>query len=239
MKKPEATTYLIAALVICVIATVIGVSTGGVKAETPQTQNDANDADATAQAIRRGGLKEIARIKKHYTGIFDPNYDLINFDIESLARYSAAVVTGRPTASKSQLSANGLLVITEYEIAIQEVIKGVPPPNYTVKITVPGGKVEFEDGTSAELLTPGFGNLTIGVSYLLFLHPRRDGDDTYSLTAGPQGLIELPTDGGHVKTYGRSTDAVVKETKDDNVRSLLEKVHKATEKWPQPATCCS
>jgi hypothetical protein len=239
MKKPKTTTYLIMAFVICALTAVVVISIGAVKAQKPQAQNNGNDDETARLALRRGGLRAAAKIKGHYTTTFDPNWDLSNFDIESLAKHSAAVVIGSPTTSKSQLTADGLLVITEYEVSIREVLKGTIPPNNTVKVTVPGGKVEFEDGTSAEVITPEEGHLTISGSYVFFLHQNADGGDTYRLTGGPQGLIEFPTDGGHVKSHGRSTDAVVKETKEDNVRSLHDKVRKAAEKWPQPGNCCS
>jgi hypothetical protein len=58
-------------------------------------QNSASDDhDAVRDALRRGGIREAARIKGHYVGEFDPHWDFGRFDIEALAKNCAAVILG-------------------------------------------------------------------------------------------------------------------------------------------------
>jgi hypothetical protein len=73
-----------------------------------------------------------------------------------------AVVVGTPTDSKSQLAAGGELIMTSHDILVQEVIKGNIAPESIIKVKLPGGSVQFDDGTSAEMRTPGFEHVEKG-----------------------------------------------------------------------------
>jgi len=108
-------------------------------------------------ALRRGGYREAAKVKGHYVGDFDPHWDFGLFDIESLTKISVVVVVGVATrALPSRLAANGQLIVTDYEISVRETIKGKGLAGGKIKVSLPGGKMEFEEGTSAELRTPQF-----------------------------------------------------------------------------------
>src|SRR6476469_7022655 len=106
--------YILAALVIFVVATV-AISIGVVGARQSQTpaDRDANPGQVKA-ALRRGGIREAAKLKKHYVDTFDPNWDLVQLDVEGLTKSSLAIVTGTPMTSSTQLSKDGQLVITNY-----------------------------------------------------------------------------------------------------------------------------
>lgn len=161
------------------------------------------------------------------------------FSLEELTKNSVAVVVGIPIRSKSKLSDSGQSVLTEYEVGVQEVIKGEIGQGDTIKVSLPGGKVDFEDGTSVELNTPGFERMANQSTYVLFLYAKHDGGDAYLLTGGPQGLFEIPSNGANVKPHGRPTDTAVKEVKDKTVQSFLEEVRGQAKKWPKPGKCCS
>src|SRR5438067_7391207 len=122
MRKQSPITYVLVAAVIFAAAMIV-MNIYAVRAEKPEAQGSAKDEDQeVTEALRHGGYREAARIKGHYVGNTDPNWDWALFDIEALTKNSMAVVVGIPQRSKSQLSPSGLSVVTEYEVAVQEVI---------------------------------------------------------------------------------------------------------------------
>src|SRR5829696_7018811 len=134
-------------------------------------QNSASD-DQTAvrDALRRGGIREAARIKGHYVGEFDPHWDFGRFDIEALAKNSAAVIMGTPTKKvSSRLSQSGQTILTDYEVEVREVFKGQVSVGSSITVALPGGFIEFEDGTTAELKAHEFEPMKLGATYTIFL----------------------------------------------------------------------
>lgn len=209
-------------------------------AQQPQSQQKSvDDSRKLRDAFRRGGYREAAKIKGRYTDTVDPNWDFGLFDIEALTKKSAAVVVGVPSESARRLSASGDLITTVYEVLIQDVIKGNISTGSTIKVSLLGGTVKFDDGTIAEVETPGFERMSNGKTYLLFLYANKNGDEALILTGGPQGLFEFSSDGRSVKAHGRPTDPAVKQLKDKDKTEFLKEVRKQAEKWPQAGDCCS
>jgi hypothetical protein len=191
-------------------------------------------------ALRRGGYREAARVKGRYVGDFDPHWDFGLFDIESLTKNSVTVVVGVATRqSPGRLTAGGQLIVTDYEISVRETIKGSVIAGEKIWVSLPGGKMEFEDGTSAELRTPDFEHIKAGRTYTLFLTEDQSEAGMLTLTGGPQGLVQMSADGAHVSSHGRSADPVFREVKDLDAESFLREVRKQAYKWPQPGKCCS
>ena len=157
------------------------------------------------------------------------------------------VVVGVPLDNRSKLSTAGFIAETVYDVKIQEVLKGEGfRPGDTVKVALPGGKVRFEDGTTAETVTPEFEKMRNGGTYVLYLGTRPAGNGAlypdsrvvvYNLIAGPQGLFELSTE-GKVRSHARPTDTVAKETKDKHVTMFLTEARALAEKYPRPGKCC-
>jgi len=201
-----------------------------------QNQNG-DEQKKMADAIRRGGYKEAARIKGHYVGTVDPYWDWASFDLETLTKSSAAVVIGIPEKSKGQLNSNGEMIVTQFDVRVKETIKGTHAENSVVKVALLGGRVDFEDGTSAELRTRDFEPMLEGRKYLLFLYANRNGSDVYLLTGGPQGLFELKGQAG-IKAHARPNDPAVKEVQNLNEDGLREKVKDYAHKWPESQQCC-
>ena len=201
-----------------------------------QNQNG-DEQKKMADAIRRGGYKEAARIKGHYVGTVDPYWDWASFDLETLTKSSAAVVIGIPERSKGQLNSNGEMIVTQFDVRVKETIKGTHAENSVVKVALLGGRVDFEDGTSAELRTRDFEPMLEGRKYLLFLYANRNGSDVYLLTGGPQGLFELKGQAG-IKAHARPNDPAVKEVQNLNEDGLREKVKDYAHKWPESQQCC-
>ena len=219
------------------IVLVILSALAGIGTSQSQTPPNVDEHKRLVEAIRRGGYREAAKVKGRYIGVKDPSWDL-NFDLETLTKTSAAVVIGVPQRGISQLSSDGSEITTNYNVRVDSVIKGSLALNSIFEVSLPGGRVDFEDGTSAEIQTPGFERMRNGKKYLLFLYANRNGSDVFLLTGGSQGLYELTTS-GKVLAQGRPTDQTVKETQNKNLEGLLEEIRIYVEKWPQAKGCCN
>lgn len=234
-------TLLAACLVAAVLFAIIGISR--TPAQLLGTQEPSgDDFRAVRDALRRGGLREAAKLKGHYVGDFDPHWDSGRFNIEALTKNSMAVVAGRIVKKLgSRLSDEDQLITTDYELVVIDTLKGGPADGDTITLGLIGGSIEFDDGTSAELRTPNFEHVKPGSVYLLFLGESEHGPNEFTLTGGPQGLVEIMMD-GTLKSHGRPTDPVVLETKDPKTgkskASFLREVRKAVMKWPGPGKCC-
>lgn len=172
-----------------------------VRSQGTQSSTDSQER-AMIEAVRRGGLREAARIKGRYVASINTSYWL-KFDLESLTKNSAVVVIGTPLSSVCRLTPDGEQITTEYQINIKEVIKGNVLPDEKVNLSLPGGTVVFEDGTSAEIRTPDFERLENGKTYILFLSRKKGAADSFVATGGAQGLFELPADKSGVKPIRR------------------------------------
>jgi hypothetical protein len=223
-------------LILVGVLVFLAVSSGISKSQTQKLTN-ADEDSKLVEAIRRGGYREAAKLKGHYVGTVDPNWDWTNFDLETLTKNSVAIVIGIPEHGKAQLSSTGDMITTDYDVRVQEVIKGTLSLDTLIKVSLPGGKVDFDDGTSAEIQTPGFDPMVIAKKYVLFLYPNRNGSNILLTTGGPQGLFELqPT--GKVKAHGRPTDGVVKEVENKDAESFLNDLRVFAQRWPQSKVCC-
>lgn len=227
-------------ILVVLIITLLGLPALSVNGQQTNRQGSTpDDFIQIRDALRHGGYREVAKVKGHYVGDFDPHWDFGLFNIESLTKNSAVVVVGvATTALPSRLTAEGQLIVTDYEIAVRETIKGIIAGD-KIKVSLPGGEMEFEDGTSAELKTPGFEHIRVGQTYTLFLTEDHSQAGVFTLTGGPQGLVSIPSYGVHVKSHGRQTDPIFEQVKELDAESFLQEVRRQAEKWPQPGKCCS
>lgn len=202
-------------------------------------QNVASDDHNTVRdALRRGGIREAARIKGHYVGEFDPHWDFGRFDIEALAKNSAAVIMGTPTKKVgSRLSQSGQTILTDYEVEVREAFKGSESAGSSITVALPGGSIEFEDGTTAEVKAVGFEPLKLGATYTMFLSESAAASNVYTLSGGPQGLIEIVND-RKLKFHGRQTDPMSEESEGKDKETFLKEVRDKSAKWPLPGKCC-
>lgn len=102
-----------------------------------------------AEAIRRGGILEAAAVSGHYIGMVSAEPENNVTSLAQLVAWHGLIVIGRIQSSRAWLTADGGTVVTDYLIAVERVLKGDAAPHITVSI--PGGRVTFEDGTTATL----------------------------------------------------------------------------------------
>src|SRR5258706_3465706 len=199
-----------------------------VRSQEPNPQDMPAD---DSEAIRRGGLREAARIRGHYGGIRTTIY-FLKYDLESLAAHSGDIIIGTPIDNTVHLSADGQMITSWYRINILQALKGKRQPDETVTISLPGGKLTFEDGMSAEIKTPDLETMQNDQKYVLFLSPILAVDGTFTLLGGSQGLFEIENKTNLVKPNGYPLDPVRKH-KDQYADAFLKKIRATVKKYPE------
>ena len=104
---------------------------------------------------------------------------------------SAAVLIGTPQTNISKLTPDGTNITLDYQVKVEYVYKGNLRESDIVTISLPGGMVKFEDGSTAEVRTPGFRKMQDGKTYALFLATK--ANNAFVPIGGPQGIFEIPT----------------------------------------------
>ncbi len=202
-----------------------------------QQKPGSDDAFELRKAFERGGLREAAKLKGFYVAEYNPHWDWGQFDVESLTKNSAAVIVGRFTRKLDARLLDGKVILTDYEVAVEELLKGDIKPAETIVVSLPGGRIYFEDGTSAEQTTPTFEHPLIGRAYTLFLMQEAALPSVFLLSGGPQGMFDIE-DSGSVKSRGTPEQPSVIETKGKNRESFMNNVRQLGRKWPNPGKCC-
>jgi hypothetical protein len=206
--------------------------------QQPTTQDQTvEDKLALRDALRRGGLREAAKLKGNYIAEFDPHWDFGFMDTETLTKGSAAVVVGRFTKKLDPRLLEGSLICTDYEVTVDELIKGDLNQKKVIVVTIPGGRISFEDGTSAEQTTPTFEQPRIGRAYTVFLMEEQAIPSIFFLYGGPLGLFDIE-DSSSVKSHGKPDYPAAVESNGKNRELFLENVRKLARKWPKPGKCC-
>ena len=112
-------------------------------------------------------------------------------NLSALVGESAAVLIGTPQTNISRLTADGTNITLDYQVKVEYVYKGNLRESDIITISLPGGMVKFEDGSTAEVRTPGFRKMQDGKTYALFLATK--GNNAFVPLGGPQGIFEIPT----------------------------------------------
>lgn len=226
-----------------IVLTVMGLAqTGrqesqGIKQESQSSQYEKKIA--LRDALRNGGIRAAAELDDNYVGILEPNPDWLKYDVEKLTKNSQVVIIGIPFKNRGKLSKNGESLYTLYDVQIQEVLKGNVDVGNAVKVALPGGKVSFANGTTAEIRTPGFVKMLNGRTYALYLDESSEGDDIYFLTAGPQGLLEIVDKDNAVYSHAADKSPIKEQVKDKDLDKFLKEARKQARNYPNPKKCCN
>jgi len=195
-----------------------------------------NSSQELVEATRKGGLREAARIKKNFVSS-EPSSGWAKYDLEALTQNSSLIVVGTPILSTSKLSDSGQQILTDHQVRIEQTLKGTIQPNHVITVTVIGGKITFEDGTTAEIRTPDLSPINTGKIYILFLRNRQNASaDTCGLTGGGQGLFEIASD-STIEPRGDKVDTVQKY-KHAGAASFVEKIKASVRKHSETSHCC-
>jgi hypothetical protein len=224
MKKHATTTLLVMLIIVALLLAAL-FTKAGLTEKPPTTTSGTTVADDPPQ------LKDKAKLAGHFVGYENPNKTRRFANLEELAAQSAAVIIATAGENVCRLSPDGRSITIDYPLSVQYLYKGNLHEGDSLSVSLPGGKVVFADGTTAEIRTPWFKKMQRGVTYLLFLTPG-DRSGNYVTTGGAQGLFEIPTDPRNrkVKTHtGLLKDAIWKY-QDMDVKDFLRAVRRATKK---------
>jgi hypothetical protein len=126
--------FLVALMVLTPIAFALVKIVKSQEPKRPATSSE------DVQAIRRGGLREAARIRGHYVANTTTS-TWGKYDLESLTAHSGDIVVGKPIDNtSSHLSSDGQTITTWYRIKIVQTMKGKLQPGETLTVSLPGCK---------------------------------------------------------------------------------------------------
>jgi hypothetical protein len=183
--------------------------------EAPPTASS-KDPRTLQEKAKRGGGRLVANLD------FNKGAQKSSLANMVAASESIAIVTTESNVCK--LSEDGKVVRTFYRARVEDVLKGHVRTGGNITVSLPGGKVGFSDGSTAEVQTPWFRKMVNRKRYLLFLSGKPTSD-SFTTTGGPQGVFEIAADGSLLSHSGLANDvmrqyagknnqAVIKEIKD-------------------------
>jgi len=166
--------------------------------EAPPTASS-KDPRTLQEKAKRGGGKLVANLD------FNKGAQQSSLANMVAASESIAIVTTDSNACK--LSEDGKVIRTFYRARVEEVLKGHVKTGGNITVSLPGGKVGFPDGSTAEVQTPWFRKMVNHKRYLLFL-TGKPTSDSFTTTGGPQGVFEIAADGGVLSHSGLANDVM-------------------------------
>lgn len=144
--------------------------------------------------------------------------------LAELASDSSDIVIGTAQQNVCRLSKDGKTITTDYQVTLEHKYKGKSHQGTSITVSLPGGLVQFSDGTSAEIRAPWFKKLQQGTTYLFFLNLGSDAQ-RFVPTGDAQGIFEIPTTKRDrlVKTQsGRLQDPIWRYNKVDVIDFLKQ-----------------
>jgi len=207
--------HLVIATLTCVALSVLAFAFTKGRSAPPQNRTRMRSDSVRERAKQTGGVTGTARSTNLR------RYD----DLVALARESEIIVTGSVESEINQLlPPKEKLVVTDSTVRVEEVLKGKMERSQTILVRGPGGRVDFDDGTFADVRMPDFWrNPQLGKSYVFFLDKR--GLAYFVLHGGPQGLFEITAKG--IKPQVRSTDRLMNTYDGKDIPAFLQEIRQA------------
>jgi hypothetical protein len=173
------------AILTCVIVTIVAV--GFIQQRGSKQQRAPGDGSESLRAMSAKAGRVTATAEPKNLRAYD--------DIATLTRDSGSVVVGTvESQASSLLQPDEKMIVTDYQVSVRTVLKGSIAPGQTITLREPGGRVQLENGKSAEVSLPAYWkNPEVGKTYVLFLSSRPAGH--FVLSGGPQGMFELTPSG--------------------------------------------
>lgn len=125
-----------------------------------------------------------------------------NLTLWTMVTQSRVVATGTVLRNVCRKLPNGE-VVTEYQVQLDEILKGNVLPSQVVAVKMPGGRFTESNGTILEARARRVRKMVNGKRYVLFLK-QAPGNVGLMTLQGSQGLYEIPAGGSRVIHLGRS-----------------------------------
>lgn len=163
--------------IVLVLSLVAALGSIGVSSGAQTVRRNASDP-AVVAALKQGGLRAAAAAAGgEYAASAGAWLPHVAYTLESLARLSDVVLIGTLGENLAHLSASGEYITTDFRMTVERSLKGHVLPGSTVVFGVMGGKVVFEDGSSALIGTKGFIRPNTGARVVIFATLFRDDDE--------------------------------------------------------------
>jgi hypothetical protein len=133
------------------------------------------------------GLEKAADLTGNFT-LERELHIFVDPSLSDLLGASSTVVVGTLVFSESRLSEDGDTVYTNYHFTPEIALKSANLSSSEITVTSEGGKVQFRNGSTAEIKTIEWTHLKAGNKYLLCLNQR---GDKFHFTIGFAGIFEL------------------------------------------------
>lgn len=173
------------------------------------------DPRTLEEKAKRGGGKIVANLEF--------NKGAQQTSLAKMVATSASIVFATPDSNVCRLSDDGKVVRTFYRVRVDEVLKGQLQPGRSITVSLPGGKVGFPDGSTAEVQTLWFRKMINHKRYLLFLTGNPNAE-SYVTTGGPQGVFEVPADGSGVVSHSGLSNDVMRQYGGKSVQSFVNEI---------------
>jgi len=161
--------------------------------------------NTSAQAQQRSGPPDLLTANRRVVELDEPEWRQ-NIPLTALASESKVIAIGVPIRNGCHRSQDGYQVTTDYEVRLQEVIKGDFQSGSVISLSMPGGLVTEPDRSLLEVRARRVRKMRNGNTYVLFLKKAPAGANTeLAPVRGSQGLYEIPQGGTRVIHLGRST----------------------------------
>jgi hypothetical protein len=144
------------------------------------------------QAWEKGGLPAAAAVTGSYSLTVDPHHGVNANSLDFLVKHSRTIIVGQIVSNRCWLTAKQDRITTDYEVVVEQSLKGQFRPADRLTMSVLGGKVRFKDGSTAEVDPVGMLLPFNGERYVLFLEPSRLGPTAAQKTAA-KGSIYAPS----------------------------------------------
>lgn len=188
--------------------------------------------NATLAQSRRDNrtLREKAKQRGTFVDSEEPTKERYSA-LQQLTTQSDVVVIGTPQQNVCRLTPDGKSITTDYKVRVEYSYKGTLREGNIISVSLPGGLVQFEDGSQAEIQTPWFKKMENGHTYLLYLKNTAAGKP-FVTTGGPQGVFEIPTTRvtRSIKSNSGLSQDPMWKYHNMNVRAFLKEVRKAVGK---------
>jgi len=188
-----------------------------------------NTATRSTQDTRT--LKEKAQQTGSFRETQVPKSDVVYADLADLVNHSTMVIIGTAEKNTPTLSSDGKSISLDYSVRAEYIYKGKLKAGSLITVSLPGGRVRFDDGSVAEVMTPWFKKMQNGKTYALFL---RSGaaNGQFVTTGEAQGVFEIPTtqDDRVVKVHSGLPANVIRKYQGQDVKIFLAELRRVTGK---------
>lgn len=144
------------------------------------------------EAYRAGGLRAAATVTGSYRQIVSAHGGNNADTLEFLTKYSPIIIVGQILSNRTALNAPGTEITTDYEVFVEQSLRGHYMPAEKLTMSVVGGRIGFPDGSWAEVRVKDMLLPLNGERYVLFLRPTTH-DPSPEQLKGAHGPILTPS----------------------------------------------